>query len=220
MGFADLQPILQSLLESGKYSDLTISCEGQNFEVHRAIVCSQSPFFKAAVRGGFKETSSSQVELPDDKLATIQRVISFLYNQDYDEISIFDTQDAKDAITEVVQPCSTVQNNFEVFLAADKFDIPSLKTLAKTRLIDWIEKNPEKLSQIVRDIWVNIPPFETELKNAIINAISYNADTFLKHDEGIKILSDLPELTIAVLKETVDENTRLKLRSRKMRGGW
>jgi hypothetical protein len=42
---------------------------------------------------------------------------------------------------------------------------------------------------------------------------------FLKHDEGIKILSDLPELTIAMLKETVDENTRLKLQPRKMRGG-
>jgi hypothetical protein len=167
-----------------------------------------------------KEASSSQVDLPDDKLATIQRVISFLYNQDYNEISTFDIQDAKDAIAEVVKPCSTAQNNFEVFLAADKFDIPSLKKLAKSRLISWIEKNPEKLSQIVRDIWVNIPPLETELQSAIINAISCHADTFLKHDEGIKILSDLPELTIAVLKETVDENTRLKLQPRKIRAGW
>lgn len=144
----------------------------------------------------------------------------FLYNQDYDETSILDIQDAKDTTADVVEPCSIVHNNFEVFLAADKFDIPSLKRLAKARLINWIEKNPEKLSQIVRDIWVNIPPLETELRNAIIDAISYHADTFLKHDEGTMILKDIPELTIAVLKEIVDENTRLKLRSRKMRGGW
>lgn len=94
-----------------------------------------------------------------------------------------------------------------------------MKSLTKARLINWIENNPEKLSQIVRDIWVNSPPLETELRSAIIDAISDHAETFLKHDEGIMILNDIPDLTIAVLKETVDENTRLKLRSRKIRGG-
>lgn len=57
MGFPDLQPLLQSLLESGRNSDLTISCEGRKFAVHRAIVCCQSSFFDAAVKGGFKVNS-------------------------------------------------------------------------------------------------------------------------------------------------------------------
>lgn len=42
------------LLESEKYSDLTLICQGVLFKVHCAIVCTQSPFFAAAVDGKFK----------------------------------------------------------------------------------------------------------------------------------------------------------------------
>jgi hypothetical protein len=54
MKFLDLQPVMQKLLDSGEYSDLTISCKGRNFEVHRAVVCSQSPVFDAALKHDFK----------------------------------------------------------------------------------------------------------------------------------------------------------------------
>lgn len=109
-----------------------------------------------------------------------------------------------------MEACSIAQNNFEVFIAADKFDIPSLKSLTKACLNNRMEKSPEKLLNVVRDIWANIPPVEIELRDAIISKISYHADGFVNHDEGIRILKAMPELAIAVLKETVNENTRLK----------
>lgn len=39
---------LNSLLESGKGSDLTITCQGETFKVHKAIVCLRSELFTAA----------------------------------------------------------------------------------------------------------------------------------------------------------------------------
>ena len=49
---------MDNLLANGKYSDLTISCEGIDFKVHRAIICSQSTFFDAAANSGFKVGST------------------------------------------------------------------------------------------------------------------------------------------------------------------
>lgn len=45
---------LHSLLSSGDYSDMTIRCRGREFKTHRAVVCSQSPFFKTALSSNFK----------------------------------------------------------------------------------------------------------------------------------------------------------------------
>ncbi|KAJ5991369.1 hypothetical protein N7522_011576 [Penicillium canescens] len=208
MGFPDLQPILQSLLDSGKYSDLMISCEGRNFKVHRAIVCSQSSFFDAAVKGGFKEASLSQVDLPDDELATIHRVISFLYVQDYGETDDLDF--AKAASRENIDPHAAMWNNLRVFMAADKFDISPLKSLARTRLLNWIDKNAKSLPLVLQQIWITIPPLETELRDAIIKAISRHTQEFLTHDDSIVIMKDIPDIAIGVLRKVVDENSFLK----------
>ncbi|KAJ6125853.1 hypothetical protein N7471_010346 [Penicillium samsonianum] len=134
MGFPNLQPILQSLLDSGRYSDLTISCEGQKFQVHRAIVCSQSPFFYAAVKGGFMEASLSYVDLLDDELATIQRGCLFLYLQDYEDTDGSHFQNRKGASGNGTEPHTAMWNNLGVFMAADKFDISRLKSLRDLEL--------------------------------------------------------------------------------------
>lgn len=42
------------LLRTGDYSDFTLVCGGQEFRVHKNIVCSQSPVISAALKSGFK----------------------------------------------------------------------------------------------------------------------------------------------------------------------
>lgn len=49
-----------SLLESGKFSDLKISCEGHDFAVHKAILCVQSRVISAACEGNFEVSSGQQ----------------------------------------------------------------------------------------------------------------------------------------------------------------
>jgi hypothetical protein len=43
---------LRSLLTSGDYSDLTITCGQDTHKVHKAIVCSRAGFFARAIRFG------------------------------------------------------------------------------------------------------------------------------------------------------------------------
>ncbi|UPK97371.1 hypothetical protein LCI18_008306 [Fusarium solani-melongenae] len=70
---------LHSLLSSGDYSDMTIRCRGREFNTHRAVVCSQSPFFKTALSSNFKEGASGTVDLPDDDPEIVHYFLEFLY---------------------------------------------------------------------------------------------------------------------------------------------
>jgi hypothetical protein len=51
--------VMKLLLQSAKYSDLTLVCRGREFPVHRAIVCPHSPFFDAACSSGFQVSTGS-----------------------------------------------------------------------------------------------------------------------------------------------------------------
>lgn len=44
----------RSLFESGRFSDVTVECNGWIFKAHKSILCSQSRFFEVALDGGHK----------------------------------------------------------------------------------------------------------------------------------------------------------------------
>lgn len=46
--------ILLHLMNSGEFSDLTLDCQGEVFNVHKAVVCAQLPTLKAAIDGAPK----------------------------------------------------------------------------------------------------------------------------------------------------------------------
>ncbi len=49
---------IETLLSSSKYSDLTLICADQEFKVHRAVICPQSPVISAACDGDFEVSMS------------------------------------------------------------------------------------------------------------------------------------------------------------------
>ncbi|RSL45495.1 hypothetical protein CEP53_010764 [Fusarium sp. AF-6] len=76
---------LQSLFGSEDFSDMTIRCRGREFKTHRAIVCSQSSFFKKALSSNFKEGVSGTIDLPDDDPKIVKLFLEFLYTGTYSD---------------------------------------------------------------------------------------------------------------------------------------
>lgn len=54
MSATNSDSILAQMMMSGEFSDLIFICRGQEFKVHKAIVCAHSPVIKAAVQGEFE----------------------------------------------------------------------------------------------------------------------------------------------------------------------
>ncbi|KAG5747241.1 hypothetical protein H9Q69_002482 [Fusarium xylarioides] len=74
---------LSTLFQSEKFSDMTIICGERQFKTHRAVVCTQSPFFDKAMSGNFMESKSRSVELPEDDPDVVERFLEFLYTGTY-----------------------------------------------------------------------------------------------------------------------------------------
>ncbi|KAI1191525.1 hypothetical protein F5B17DRAFT_382209 [Nemania serpens] len=66
---------LKRLYSSGDYSDLTIMCNGKNYQVHKCIICPRSDFFAAACRHDFKEAREGKISLPDDDSKAVDLMI-------------------------------------------------------------------------------------------------------------------------------------------------
>ncbi|KAF2634164.1 hypothetical protein P280DRAFT_464069 [Massarina eburnea CBS 473.64] len=76
---------LKELLDSGAYSDLTVTCGPDTYKLHKAVVCSQSGFFAAAMRfTAGKEVEDGTIDFPDDDPAAMKLLVQFMYLGDYE----------------------------------------------------------------------------------------------------------------------------------------
>lgn len=88
------------LLASKEYTDLTLVCDGRTFNVHKAIVCAQSPMLAAACKGPFQvrhrpcdgervalttsqESRTGTVAIEGFRPRTVRQLVEYLYKQEY-----------------------------------------------------------------------------------------------------------------------------------------
>ncbi|KAF7948089.1 uncharacterized protein EAE97_003500 [Botrytis byssoidea] len=71
---------ISQLYTTGKYTDLVIRCQGKEFKVHRAIICSQSKPLAAAIDHGFKEATDGVFDFEEDEPEIVEYMIRYLYD--------------------------------------------------------------------------------------------------------------------------------------------
>ncbi|TKA82108.1 hypothetical protein B0A55_01824 [Friedmanniomyces simplex] len=72
------------LFRTSKYSDITIVCGGQNWDLHKSIICTQSDFFAKACNWLSRQAKPARIDLcDDDDSAAVAAMLYFFYHGDY-----------------------------------------------------------------------------------------------------------------------------------------
>ena len=70
---------LEEARQDTDIGDATITVEGRDFQAHRFVLCSVSPYMESLFLGGMSESVSSTVVLEDLSAATFEALITWMY---------------------------------------------------------------------------------------------------------------------------------------------
>ncbi|PNP79354.1 hypothetical protein FNYG_07430 [Fusarium nygamai] len=124
MDYEDTRARIVQARESGEFTDFTFACNGRNIEVHKIIICSQSPVFRAACAGQFKEAFSGTYDLTSHQPDMIQLMVDYLYTGDY-SIDMGETDDAATSTNS-----GALSTHAMMYSLGDEYDIKGLRDLS------------------------------------------------------------------------------------------
>lgn len=162
------------MLESGKYSDLTMKSGSQRWAVHKAVVCAHSHFFDRACSAGFQARH----------VTTPPRPLSGPYSMSL----------SQPAATRF--PLVWLHFNTRVYILADKYDIPDLKVEAWRNLprLDEAEvRSPTDVAKLVETIvavWAETPALAQRLRDYFLELVRAQAERLVGFEAFRRLLGD------------------------------
>ncbi|KAM0805976.1 hypothetical protein BDR22DRAFT_884382 [Usnea florida] len=201
---------VESLLGSEKYSDLTITTQHRSFKVHRAIVCSQSKVLAAMCDSGFRESSTSILQLEHDDPVTVERMITFLYTGWYcyeDSLPL-----ARDHLI-----ADTL-----VYSIADKYDTKGLKVLAKAKFKDLAHMawSCQDYPALVAKIFDTTPDTDMGLRDVVGLVCADHIDEILVSETWGELLSNKGTIGCVILKFVRQRSLEAFVRARDESEPW
>jgi hypothetical protein len=133
-----------------------------------------------------------------------------------------DTTCASDV--DATKSIARAHNNLQVYLAADKFGILRLKSLATKRFASWVSRNWRSTGflEIVQVVTISTPPHDPGLRRIVVDAISENFGILVKEGDIMRVLEDYESLGSAVLVKLVQSgrmgNTNAKKSKKRLWG--
>ncbi|KAK4961874.1 hypothetical protein LTR10_002367 [Elasticomyces elasticus] len=198
---APLINALKKAFQNSKHSDLIIRCADNRWDVHKLIVCSQSPVLAKACEGAFKEAEEGLITLHEDDPWVVEAMLEFIYTLDFD--------DSYSDIAETPPIVFTVN----LHMAADKFDIPGLRKLTALKfhaqaLAEWKTAGFAEAAALVFNAGVAV---DESLREIVVSIATKNAKQLLSQDEVGRcfhaVASATPALAVALWQRQVEGQT-------------
>lgn len=165
----ELKEHIAVLLEDEAANKVIISVDGEIFPVHKNMLCSQSPVFSAMFEHDTLENQQNCVRVSDIRKEVIGEMLKFIYTG------------CTSALTPVM--------NMELFIAADKYAISSLKVRCSKFLASSLNQD------LVLDILILAHQHaDDNLKNAAIQYLTEKSPNLLESEEFISFIENEPEI--------------------------
>ncbi|KAK3684701.1 hypothetical protein LTR37_020031 [Vermiconidia calcicola] len=180
---------LKELLATGLFSDLTLSCEGKQFKVHKNILYTSSPVFRRLLSGGFKEAKEDcgMIELEDDNAEALQTLLHYFYNFVYDD--------------SFLGHGSSLSLPVKVYAIADKYEVPQLQTMAAGKLKKVCDPHKD-IEDFVSTIYLidqNTNPEDRTLWNIVLPVIKNNIHYLLESEQFQTLIFEMKDLNLSLL---------------------
>jgi len=173
--FEELVKRLEEVFKNKEFSDVIVKCGGIKFECHKVFLASSSPVFKAMFNTQMKEKISNEVHIDDVKPDVMAVLLQFLYTG---KVSNFD------------------KFAMDLFIAADKYQIESLKKLCETKLVMSIGIENCFSLLIMGDT------YSPAIKKSALSFLIKNKNRIELEDN----LVEYPSLMMELLKEFIGKN--------------
>lgn len=181
------------LLENKQSTDVVLIVGAEKFAAHKLILSTRSNVFAAMFNCDMKEKHEGIVKIKDIEPATFKLLLEFIYKG---QIVTEDDSENNSKKNEAV-------NWSELLLAADKYDIQSLKLICAKKLAENLNTDNVIETYILSD-----RVKEPELKKVSLSFIMLKKNEVVNsetYQERIKILRSFPDLAVELLSQLLEE---------------
>jgi len=142
----ELSMHLGKMLESPRFSDVQILCQGQIIPCHRDILAARTPYFEAMFGHDMKENTTREVEIKDFDLETVKAVVHHIYTGEvkYSEESAkkmmwaadkYQLGGLKKKLEDVLIKAVKMENAIDMFVLGDAVRAYKLRDLSKEVIV-------------------------------------------------------------------------------------
>jgi hypothetical protein len=202
---------------------LKIVCGSETYNVHKAIICPQSEFFRAACRpDAFQEGKTGVVTLPAnpgrntnamqvpikvdefdwdldvEDTSTVRLMIHYFYHHDYPSYLPTHAGHADLTADNVAKGVLAVHS--KMYAMGDKYQTPGLKALAARNFGPCWEKTFAGLNTAIVIAFMSTPETDQALRMEIVNELGKHM-CIAKNDVVDNTIKELPELVYALYRK-------------------
>ncbi|XP_054720255.1 speckle-type POZ protein-like [Uloborus diversus] len=165
---------LQNAFENPRFSDVTLKVGDVQFPAHKIILANRSKVFDAMFDSEMKESQENVVNLVEMKPSVAKAMLSYIYSGSIQELSV-------DRAT-------------DLYVAADRYDMPELKQWCKDFILKHI--SPDFACDVA--ILANLHDDE-ELAKASKHTIKNNLKAVLSSEKWLSLSKESPAVYLELL---------------------
>jgi hypothetical protein len=205
---------------SGEMADITIYCESTQMELHKVVVCAQSPVLYKAFTSGFEvrledltlfdtdlysqESKMKVYRTDDDEPLLFTKMMDYFYAGDYGDTGL-----GKEG-----EPHSILDFHAKIFALADKYDVE----LLRKRAVDHYKYRLKKCDALeflenISVVYGSTPPPIRSLRNVVIQYTKSRLQRIAYEQEGVQeafleVVKQAPEFAIDLCADWIENSVR------------